>query len=144
MNTLFSYEYTIFKGYNKLELTAPLRVKKGSMILINNAMYSVLISTDPITHIQQFATKFLYGTMQVETSGKAAFSDYYDCFGKLLRLNNEINYRIDFKPVIDEVYYETSLSIYQQYDSLGSFQISASFLNTNIFASSQIKVTNSE
>jgi hypothetical protein len=127
--TAFNNEYHINCGYNKIELSTPVKVKKGNMILLNNV-------------------KYLYGLISVDTTGDATYSDYYRVpySNTLLKLNNAKNYRIFFQANIDDVYYLSRFKAIQAYENFGSYTFKVNFNNPKgaNFSSSSISFTNSK
>jgi hypothetical protein len=82
------------------------------------------------------------GNVAIETSEQTIFSDYYISSGRLYRLSNVKNYKVYFKPIIDQVYYTKVFEINETYDSLGLYKISASYLSTNIYVENVINIKN--
>ena len=58
------------------------------------------------------------------------------------RLNNMRNYKVYFKPLIDEVYYEKIVNIQQKYSDLGLHKIGVSFVSSSIYVESVINIKN--
>lgn len=118
---VFSLEYNLISGYNKVQIATPIKVEKGSVVNINNYY----------DYTNYYSYNYYNGLIGIDTSGTASYSDYvYQTMTtskKLNRLNNIKNYRLYLNAIIDTKYFIAKLNIFHQYESFGFYNITGSF-----------------
>lgn len=119
---MFSQDFTIAPGYNKLFLSQPLKVPKGSLIYLKQGSNGTTIAVDQITNSS--FSDLIWGT-------------------NLLKLNNltQNNWRFYLNPITNNTNYQSNLNIIHYYTLIGVYEISLLFTSSNKIFKHIINVT---
>ena len=99
--------FTVSQGYNKLFLSQPIIVTKGSMLMII-----------PGT-----------GKIAIDTSGSAVYSDMQWLKNGWSNLNSYSNWQFYMNTIDDLDFYQASFSLTHKYPSFGTYKLTISFSN---------------
>ena len=120
-NDLFSWNFTITPGYNKILLPSPITVPKGSIILLLQDSSSAT-------------------TVSVDTTGNSVYPDLI-WSTNLNSLSSVKNWRLYLTALTNFTNYENSFSVLHKYASIGVFKISMTFISSNQIFDHVVNIT---
>lgn len=123
-NVLFSWNFTITPGYNKILLPSPITVPKGSIILLLQDSSSAT-------------------TVSVDTTGNSVYSDMI-WSTKLNSLSSVKNWRLYLTALTNFTNYENIFSLFHKYSLIGTYTISLTFTSSNQIFYQTFNVTDCE
>lgn len=111
LDKIYSFNYTISTGYNKLLLSQPLQIQRGYFILLEQ----------------------INGKIAIDTSGNATYSDMILSYDEssVSRINTVFNYRFYFNSLSNFSSYFTSFSFLHSYSKIGTYTIIIKLENLN-------------
>lgn len=107
LDKIYSFNYTISTGYNKLLLSQPLQIQRGYFILLEQ----------------------INGKIAIDTSGNATYSDMILSYDEssVSRINTVFNYRFYFNTINPYISYQSNLNLVHSYQNTGSYLITIIF-----------------
>lgn len=107
--TIYSWDFEVSLGYNKILLAYPVLVEKGEFVYLTQST----------------------GRIAIDTSGKCAYSDLVWKSTVWLGINKTSNWRMYINPITNFTSYEANFKISHFYKQTGFYNFSISFLSSN-------------
>ena len=119
VNTIYSCSFEISIGYNKIILPQEITVHRGNFIVLEQ----------------------ITGKIAIDTSGNATNSDLIISSGVVSLLNTFSNWRFYLNTLTKFSSYQKTFSIVHSYSSIGQYNLSIFFINTNIKFQQVVSIT---
>lgn len=115
------YNFEIELGYNKILLPYPINVNRGNFVLIKQNKGKIALD---------------------QTKNNSLYSDLvWNNFTKWTKLNRQENWRFYFKTINNFTSYKNRFSFFHPYSFTGSYNLSYTFLSSNITFYQSIVIT---
>ena len=125
MTTLYSWNFSVSSGYNKIYLNQSYSVSRGNLVKLTQ----------------------LAANLAIDKSGNTNFSDFNIDninIGVFSRLNNLINYRFYLNALSNFKSYQSNFAITRSYRNAGIYSMSITFLSSSLTYYQTINVTDSK
>ncbi len=125
LTVLYSWNFSVSSGYNKIYLNQSYPVSRGNLVGLTQ----------------------MNATIAIDTSGNTSFSDFNIdniATGIYSQLNNLINYQFYLNALINFTSYQSNFAITHSYKNASLYNMSITFLNSNLTYYQAINVTDSK
>ena len=120
MNEIYSWNFQISLGYNKIILPQPVEVNEGYFILLTQNT----------------------GRIAIDTSGNASYSDLvWNSTTQWTKLAEFSNWRFYLTTINNFTSYQNTLNIIHSYANIGLYTLSLTFLSSNISYQQTVNIT---
>ena len=120
MNEIYSWNFQISLGYNKIILPQPVEVNEGYFILLTQNT----------------------GRIAIDTTGNASYSDLvWNLTTQWTKLAEFSNWRFYLTTINNFTSYQNTLNIIHSYANIGLYTLSLTFLSSNISYQQTVNIT---
>jgi len=125
MTSLYSWNFSVSSGYNKIYLNQSYPVSRGNLVKLTQ----------------------LGANLAIDTSGNTTFSDFNIDninIGVLSRLNNLINYQFYLNALTNFTSYQSNFAVTRSFKNASLYNMSITFLSSNLTYYQTININDSK